>query len=87
MTQIFLERGPPDEVLMDNSTAFRSHQFEEVCREWKITQRFQAAYRPSGNEIAVRMHRTIKSMAARSGESLLKMVFWYNLTAREDVNG
>ncbi|KAK3874473.1 hypothetical protein Pcinc_008865 [Petrolisthes cinctipes] len=67
MTQIFLERGPPDEVLMDNSTAFRSHQFAEACREWNITRRFRAAYRPSGNGIAERMHRTIKSMAARSG--------------------
>ncbi|KAK3880830.1 hypothetical protein Pcinc_014717 [Petrolisthes cinctipes] len=87
MTQIILERGPPDEVLMDNSTAFRSHQFAEACREWNITRRFRAAYRPSGNGIAERMHRTIKSMAARSGKSPLKMVFWYNLAAREGVNG
>ncbi|KAK3879159.1 hypothetical protein Pcinc_016253 [Petrolisthes cinctipes] len=87
MTQIILERGPPDEVLMDNSTAFRSHQFAEACREWNVTRRFRAAYRPSGNGIAERMHRTIKSMAARSGKSPLKMVFWYNLAAREGVNG
>lgn len=87
MTQIFLERGPPDEVLMDNSTAFRSFQFADVCREWNITQRFRAAYRPSGNGIAERIHRTIKSMAARSEESPLKMVFWYNLAAREGVDG
>ncbi|KAK3883179.1 hypothetical protein Pcinc_012488 [Petrolisthes cinctipes] len=72
---------------MDNSTAFRSHQFAEACREWNITRRFRAAYRPSGNGIAERMHRTIKSMAARSGKSPLKMVFWYNLAAREGVNG
>ena len=67
MTQIFLERGPPDEVLMDNSTAFRSAQFADVCREWNVTRAFRAAYRPSGNGIAERMHCTIKGMAARSG--------------------
>ena len=75
MTQIFLERGPPDEVLMDNSTAFRPISLQRGSEV------------PGSLPIAERMHRTIKSMAARSGESPLKIVFWYNLAAREVVNG
>lgn len=87
VSEIFLERGPPVEVLMDNSTAFRSFQFAEVCKTWNVSQRFRAVYRPSGNGIAERMHRTIKAMSAKSGGDPLKMVFWYNLAAKEGVNG
>ena len=87
MSQIFLERGPHTEVLKDNNAAFQSVQFADVCREWNVAQRFRAAYRPSGNGIAEHIHRTIKTMAARSGEGPVQMVFWYNLAAREGVNG
>lgn len=34
MEQVFMERGPPDEVLMDNSAAFRSLKVAQVCAEW-----------------------------------------------------
>ena len=70
---------------MDNNTAFRSAQFADVSREWNVARRFRAAYRPLGNGIAERMHRTIKGMATRSGLSPLKMVFWYSLAAKEGV--
>lgn len=87
MEQVFRERGPPDEVLMDNSTAFRSFRVAELCREWNVNRRFRAAYRPEGNSIVERSHRTIKRMAARSDASPLKMVFWYNLAAKDGLDG
>ena len=53
---IFLERGPPDELLMDNSTAFCSKQVADLCREWNVNRQYRAAYRPSGNGIVERVH-------------------------------
>ena len=82
LSEIFRERGPPNEILMDNSPAFRSKQVAEVCREWNVLRQYRAAYRPSGNGIAERIHRTIKSLAARSKSDPLKVVFWYNLAAK-----
>lgn len=82
LSEIFCERGPPDELLMDNSTAFRSKQVAELCKEWNVHRLYRAAYRPSGNGIAERVHRTVKSLAARSKSDPLKVVFWYNLSAR-----
>ncbi|MEL6804156.1 MAG: DDE-type integrase/transposase/recombinase, partial [Bacteroidota bacterium] len=84
--EIFLERGPPDELLMDNSTAFRSKQVGDLCREWNVSRQYRAAYRPSGNGIVERVHRTIKSLAARSKCDPLKVVFWYNLSARDGLD-
>lgn len=82
LEEIFRERGPPDELLMDNGTAFRSYSVAELCNRWNVRRRFRAAYRPAGNGIVERHHRTIKSTAARSGGNPLQAVFWYNLAAR-----
>ena len=82
LSEIFRERGPPEEVLMDNSTAFRSKQVAELCKEWNVRRQYRAAYRPSGKGIAELIHRTVKSLAARSKSDPLKVVFWYNLSAR-----
>ncbi|XP_043247110.1 uncharacterized protein LOC122394343 [Amphibalanus amphitrite] len=83
LEELFRERGPVDELLCDNSTTFRSYKLAELCRQWNIRQRFRAAYRPSGNGIVERNHRTIKRMAARGGITPLKAVFWYNLAAKD----
>ena len=87
LDEIFRERGPPDEVLMDNSTAFRSRCVEEVCNLWGVRRRYRAAYRPSGNGIVERHHRTIKARAVRTGADPLQVVFWYNLAARDGTKG
>ena len=83
LEEIFRERGPPDELLMDNSTAFRSRIVEEVCSRWNVQRRYRAAYRPSGNGIVERHHRTIKARAARTGADPRQIVFWYNLAAKK----
>ena len=77
--ELFRERGPVQELLMDNGGGFRSHRLREVCGRWNVRCRFRAAYRPAGNGIVERHHRTVKRMAARCGASPLQMVFWYNL--------
>ena len=76
--EIFREHGVPSEVLCDNGPCFRSQVFAEVLRKWGVTLLFRCAYRPSGNGIAERSHRTIKRMAARSGGNVLDMVRFYN---------
>lgn len=80
--QIFLERGPVSELLMDNGSAFRSEAFKRVCDKWGVRQFFRAAYRPSGNGIVERHHRTIKAAAERSNISPMEAVFWYNMSPK-----
>lgn len=84
--QVFRERGPPRELLMDNGTAFRSRSVQELCARWGVFPRFRAAYRPAGNGIVERNHRTVKRIAARSQISPLQAAFWYNL-ASEGTRG
>ena len=83
LNEVFLERGPVDEVLMDNSTVFRSGSLKVVFDRWNVRRYFRAAYRPSGNGIVERHHRTIKAIAERSSISPAEAVFWYNMSPRE----
>ena len=80
--EVFLERGPVAEVLMDNGPAFRSEVFKEMCDKWGVRQFFRAAYRPSGNGIVERHHRTIKAAAERSRISPTEAVYWYNMSPK-----
>jgi transposase InsO family protein/ribonuclease HI len=81
--QLFRERGPVDELLLDNSRTFHSHAVADLCQKWNVRRRFRAAHRPSGNGIVERHHRTIKRMAARAGAgSPLQSVFWYNMAPK-----
>ena len=82
LNQIFLERGPVGEVLLDNGPAFRSEQFQSFLRRWNVGVFFRAAYRPSGNGIVERNHRTIKAMAERGALSPIDAVFYYNCSPR-----
>lgn len=75
---LFCERGPPQEILSDNGPAFRSQELTEFLSKWTVSQRFSCAYRPSGNGIVERNHRTIKRMVARSGGSVESMLYFYN---------
>ena len=82
LESVFLERGPVDELLMDNSTAFRSEHMRNMLSRWNVSRVFRAAYRPGGNGIVERHHRTIKTIAERGEISPLLAVFWYNSTPR-----
>lgn len=82
LAEVFRERGPPWELLLDNGAAFKSAAMRQLCEEWGVTLVFRCAYRPAGNGIIERHHRTIKRMAARSGRSPLDMVYWYNVSPK-----
>ena len=82
LNEVFLERGPVEEVLMDNSATFHSSLLKELFDSWKINTYFRVAYRASGNGIIERNHRTIKTIAERSDISPQEAVFWYNLAPR-----
>lgn len=86
--EVFMERGPVEEVLVDNGTSFRSEVFRDLCAKWNVGLYFRAAYRPSGNGIIERHHRTIKAVASRSQISPQEAVFWYNMMpkAGQDEN-
>ena len=82
LNEIFLERGPVEELLMDNTTVFRSELLKRALDNWGVQRFFRAAYRPSGNGIVERHHRTIKAMAERGSISPMEAVFWYNMSPR-----
>lgn len=86
LLEIFAERGPPRELLMDNSATFRCEQIEELCEKWNVKRLFRCVNRPSGNGIVERNHRTIKRMAARTKGSIQEMVYWYNITPKEGLS-
>ena len=83
---VFFERGPPNEILTDNDTTFRSKEFQAFAHEWGIHLRFRCAYTPAGNGIAERCHRTVKRIAARMHCPIQETVYWYNFTPRDDVS-
>ena len=76
---VFREFGPPQSLLLDNGTSFRSQTFMEMCKNWNVTVEFRCAYRPSGNGIVERVHRTVKCMAERAGASVSDIVYWLNM--------
>lgn len=82
LDNVFVERGPVDELLLDNSAAFRSQFMTEMAAKWNLDLAFRAAYRPSGNGIVERHHRTIKCIAERGDITPIMAVFWYNSTPR-----
>ena len=88
LNEIFLERGTVEELLMDNATVFRSELLKRALDNWSVRRFFRASYRPSGNGIVERHHRTIKAMAERGSISPMEAVFWYNVspTAGQDEN-
>ena len=75
LEQLFREHGPPSELLVDNGAAFRSQCVRELLKKWQVEPIFRCAYRPDGNGMVERHHRTIKRMAARSNADPLQMCF------------
>ncbi|XP_065645691.1 uncharacterized protein LOC136076148 [Hydra vulgaris] len=80
LNAIFLEQGGLDEILTDNDTALRSTLFSQFVTKWNFKLQFRCAYAPSGNGIAERCHRTFKRTAKRVPCSILKVVYWYNVS-------
>ena len=66
LNEVFLERGPADEVLMDNSASFHSSLLKEMFDNWKINTYFRVTYGASGNGMIERNHLTVKTIAERS---------------------
>ena len=85
LRSVIIERGPCDELLLDNSAAFRSAMVAQFADEWGITLRFLAAYALGGNGIVERNHQTIKRIAERGGISPEEATFWYNVTPRKEI--
>ena len=69
LRSVVIERGPCDELLLDNSTAFRSAMVAQFADEWGIALRFQAAY----TLVAMELSRGIieQSRGLWRGEELL----------------
>ena len=86
LNEVFMERGPVFEILMDNALSFHSEAMTNMLKDWDIKPLFRAAYRPSGNGIVERHHRTIKSIAERANITPQMAVYWYNMTARSGTD-
>ena len=83
LRSILFERGAPEEILLDNDPAFRSRRFEAFAAEWDVQLRYRCAYVPSGNGIAERVHRTVKTVASRKGCSISEAVYLYNSSPKD----
>jgi len=83
LESIFYERGPVRELLMDNATSFRAEETRNMLERWGVMSIYRAAWRPSGNGIVERHHRTIKAMAERMRSSPIEAVYWYNVTPKD----
>ena len=86
LEEIFYERGAVDEILMDNAASFRSEEMRTFLDKWGVSPCYRAAYRPSGNGIVERHHRTIKASAERGDINPIEAVFWYNMSPRNGQN-
>ena len=83
LESIFYERGPVRELLMDNATSFRAEETRNMLERWGVRSIYRAAWRPSGNGIVERHHRTIKAMAERMRSSPIEAVYWYNVAPKD----
>uniref|UniRef100_A0A5S6QIU7 RNA-directed DNA polymerase n=1 Tax=Trichuris muris TaxID=70415 RepID=A0A5S6QIU7_TRIMR len=86
LEQVVLERGAPEELLVDNDPSFRRQLFTRLTKRWDVRLRFRCAFIPSGNGIVQRCHRTIKVIAARKKCSVAKAVYLYNMTPRDNCS-
>ena len=78
LESIFVEFGPPAQILLDNSALFWSVQMQHLTEKWGIYLQFRCAYWPLGNGIVEQIHRLIKWTAVHVESSSKNAVFWYN---------
>ena len=74
--QIFRERGPPNELLLYNSSL-------SIKADGRFVRKVEHVLHFSIS-IIERNHRTIKSLAARTGRPPLDVLFWYNSAPLEE---
>ena len=86
LESVFYERGPPEEILTHNDTAFRSKQFKYFQDEWGIQLRLRCAHVPSGNNIVERCHQSVKRIAARKQCTVAEAMYRYNTTPKDNVS-
>ena len=82
--EVFMERGPVEEVLMDNGTSFHSELLRELCEKWGVKQYLDpgiARVEHRKETIIERNHRIIKAVTERSRISQ-ETVFWYNIAPK-----
>ena len=80
MRQLFADFGPPQQLMSDNGTVFRSREINKLLDEWDVRAEFSCAYRPQGNAVIERVHRTVKRTAARTAKTIEEACFWVNNT-------
>lgn len=67
-------------------TAFCNKLLEDFLKEWCIHLRFHWMYVPSGNGIVERCYQSIKWIAVRKPCSLMEVLYWYNVTLRDNIS-
>ena len=83
LEKVMLDRDPVMEVRMDDGTVFCSEIFQALLKKWKIRSYYRAAYRPGGNGIVERHHRTVKAIAGGGGISPHSGSTWLPRSDRE----
>ena len=68
--RMFLESGPPREILCDYSPCLKSVKTQSFLSQWGVSVVFCCAYKHAGNGIVERNRRTIKRMVASSGRGV-----------------
>ena len=86
LESIFLERGPPAEILTDNGTVFTCQTFQHFLRDWGVHLHFRCAYVPEGNGIVERNHRSVKAITARKQCAIPEAVYWHNVTPKDSTS-
>ncbi len=66
--------GLPDTILIDRGSVFTSSVFKKVCELFGCGKLTTTPYHPQGNGVVERLHRTLKSMQAKAGETGLDWV-------------
>jgi len=85
--------GVPTEILTDRGANFMGTIFQYICRELRIRKLNTAAYRPQGNAINERVHRTmynyLRAMVNREGtnweQRLPYALFIYRITFHKSL--
>ncbi|XP_067933713.1 uncharacterized protein [Watersipora subatra] len=72
------ECGPPKQFPSDNDPCFTSARMKEFLQKWSVEQILSCAYKPTGNGIIERHHRTIKRAVMRTGKGPEEMAYWCN---------
>ena len=83
LDNIFYERGPVKQALLDNAPTFKSVEMKILLKKWGIKPYYRAAWRANCNGIVERHHRTIKAMAERMQDNPIEAVYWYNVAPKD----